>query len=277
MVAHPQVPHPVPARSSLRLAYAFSLGIAVLTAVASAAGLIFPTAVYPTDELRRAFVPNDVVNLLIGLPILIGSMMLAARGKLVGWLFWPGALMFFLYNYLIYLFCMPPQWEYLLYPALVAASAYTLIGLVAALDADAIQARLSGAVPARLCGGVLAGLGALFLLRVIGIMAGSPDGLAKTEFAVNIADVLISPAWIVGGVLLWRRKALGYAGGLGLLFSLSMLFIGLIFIFLLEPFRTGSSFRWPDMLVILVMGMIAFVPFFLFLRGVAGGHRTRSA
>jgi hypothetical protein len=74
-------------------------------------------------------VSNDVVNLFIGLPILLGSMWLAWRGKLIGLLFWPGALFFVLYNYLIYVFAMPLNVAFLLHLALVTLSVYTIIGL----------------------------------------------------------------------------------------------------------------------------------------------------
>lgn len=50
----------------------------------SLTGLLFPAAVYPSDELRRAFLTNDVVNLGIGLPILFGAWWLLRRGNLFG-------------------------------------------------------------------------------------------------------------------------------------------------------------------------------------------------
>jgi hypothetical protein len=263
----------LPVRNNLSIAYAASLGIAALAAAASAAGIASPAAVYPTEALRRAFVPNDVVSLVLGLPILLGSMGFAARGKLVGLLFWPGALLFLLYNYLIYLFCMPPNAGYLVYLVLVVLTLFTIIGLVAAMDAKAVQERLAGAVPEKLCGGVLAGLSALFLLRVAGILAGSPDNLPQTELAVNISDFLVSPAWIIGGVLLWRRKALGYASGLGLLFSLSMLFVGLIVVMILQPVLTAAPFDGAGVLIVAAMGLVCFIPCALFLRGAAAERK----
>jgi hypothetical protein len=273
----PQGASPLPIRGNLKPLYAASLAIAVVTAAVSAIGLLFPSAVYPTDELRRAFVPNDMVSFLIGLPILLGSMALTTRGKTAGLLLWPGALVFILYNYLIYIFCMPPHAGYLLYLALVVTSLYAAIGLMAALDAKAVQERLAGAVPAGLSGGVLAGLGALFLLRVVGIiLAGNPENLPKTELAVNIADFLVSPAWIIGGVLLWQRKALGYTVGLGLLFSLSMLFVGLIAVMILQPVLTAAPFDLAGVLVVAVMGLVCFIPFALFLRGVLSGRKESS-
>jgi hypothetical protein len=74
----------LPIRRSLTLIFALSFAIAILIAAASVAGLMYRTIIYPTDELLRTFVSNDVVNLFIGLPILLGSMWLARRGKLIG-------------------------------------------------------------------------------------------------------------------------------------------------------------------------------------------------
>jgi hypothetical protein len=72
----------------------------------------------------------------------------------------------------------------------------------------------------------------------------------------------------VGGLLLLRRKALGYVVGLGLLFTASTLFIGLLIYFILQPFLSDVYFAWVDFLVVLGMSLICFVPFGLFVRAV---------
>ena len=208
----------LPIRRDLTLSYALSLAIAILMAVASVAGLLRRDVIYPTDELLRSFVPNDVVNILIGLPILLGSLWLARRDKLIGLLFWPGALFYVLYNYMVYVFAMPLNVAFLLHLVLVTLSVYTLIGLIAGIDGEAVKQRLAGAVPERLAGGVLAGLGLLFLLQVIGAIVtalSSRASIAETELALHISDFMIAPALVIGGVLLWRRKEFGYVIGLG--------------------------------------------------------------
>jgi hypothetical protein len=267
----------LPIRGGLALTYAISFIIAILMAAASIAGLLYRTVIYPTDDLLRSFVSNDVVNIFIGLPILLGSMWLAWRGKLIGLLCWPGALFFVLYNYLVYVFAMPLNVAFLLHLALVTMSAYTLIGLVASIDGKMVQKRLTGAVPERLAGGVLAGLGFLFFLRVIGVIVNaltSQTPIAETELALHISDCLITPAWVIGGVLLWRRKEFGYVIGLGLLFQASMLFIGLIIFLLLQPFLTTAPFVLVDVVVIFAMGLICFIPFALFVRGVVSDRHS---
>jgi hypothetical protein len=247
-------------------------------AVASVAGLLYPARLYPTEELRQSFVPNDVVNLFLGLPILLGSMWLARRGRLIGLLFWPGALFFVLYNSVVYAFGLPLNVGFLLSLVLLTLSAYTMIGVVASIDGKAVQQQLMGAVPERIAGGVLVVLGAAFSLRVIVILIGavvSHAPIAEAERALHVADLVISPALIIGGVLLWRRKPLGYVAGTGLLFQASMLFIGLIAVLLLQPLLTTAPFLPVDTIVVFGMGLVCFVPFALFLRGVASKESTQ--
>lgn len=272
MSAHPKHTVDLPVTQNLTLIYTLSLVIGVLISVASIAGFLFRTVLYPTDELVKAFVPNDVVNLFIGVPVLLGSMGLAWRGRLIGLLLWPGALLFALYNYLAYVFGMPFNATFLLSLLIVTLSAYTLIGLVASIDASTIQNRLAGLVPEKAAGGILTGLGILFGLRAAGTMIGALVNripIASTELSVLVSDFMINGTWIIGGVMLWRREALGYVAGLGLLFQGSMLFIGLIVFLLLQPVLTSAAFAPTDVAAVFFMGLICFIPCAFFVRGVA--------
>lgn len=269
----------LPVKSNLKLIYTSSLLITILIAIASIAGLQYSTIIYPTDELLRSFVPNDVVNIFIVLPILLGSMWLAWRGKLIGLLFWSGALFIVLYNYLVYIFAGRLNVASLLHLILVMMSVYTLIALVASIDGKAVKQRLMGAVPERLSGGILAGLGTLFFLRVIAVIVSALTNqtpIAETELALLSTDFLTAPAWVIGGVLLWQRKELGYVAGLGLLFQASMLFISLIIFLIIQPLLTTAPFVLTDVVVIFIMGLICFIPFMLFVRGVVSKRNPSS-
>jgi hypothetical protein len=268
MTSHPAAG---PVTRRLSALFAVSALITVLMSAASLAGLLFPARVYPDPDLYQTFAPNDFVNLVIGLPILLLAMWFARRGRLVGLLLWPGALLFVLYNYLIYSFAGPFHWLYMVYLALVALSLYSLPALLASLDAALITDRLAGRVPEKLAGGVLVILGGLFLLRAAGVLvsaliAHSP--LPATEVALNTTDFLIAPTWIITGVLLWQRTPFGYVAGLGTLYSISMLFIGLIMFMLLQPVFASAAPAWIDIGVVFLMGLVCFVPFVLYLRGV---------
>lgn len=261
----------LPIRQELQPIYIASSLIALLMAVVSGVGLTNRALIYSSEELVQGFLPNDIANLLIGLPILIGCMWAAKRGKLAGLLCWPGALVFVIYNYLAYVYAIPLNWAFLGYLSIVALSIYSLIGLVASIDREAVSARLAGKVPEMFAGGVLTGFGGLFLLRVFVEIGGTLSGgeaMPGPELAANISDFFTSPMLIIGGVLLWRRRAFGYLAGLGLLFQASMLFIALVLFLIVQPVLTDAPFALLDVVVVLVMGLVCFVPFGLYLRGV---------
>ncbi len=261
----------LPVKRGLRSTYMLSLIIAILMAVSSLAGIFYQSEIYTSDELLSTFMSNDVVNLLIGLPIILGSMFLTMREKLIGLLLWPGALFFVLYNYLIYVLAMPFNVAFLVDLVLVTLSLYTIIALVASIDGESIKKKLSGKVHEKISGAILVGMGVLFLFQVVGVMVvalGNQTLIAGTELATHVSDFLLSPALFIGGILLWRRKDFGYVSGLGLLFQLSMLFIGLIMFLIIQAVLMITPFALVDIVVISIMGLIGFIPFTLFVRGV---------
>lgn len=261
----------LPLKGNIKAIYVSSFLIVIFMSLVSMAGVFYRTWVYPTDELIFAFVTNDVVNFFVGVPILLGCMWLTWRAQLIGLLGWIGALFFVLYNYLVYSFAMPLNWAFLIHLSLTMLSLYSLVGLVANIDGKVIQRKLTHVVPEKLAGGVLVGLGLLFFLRVIGVVINGITGGAtpsETELAVHVADFFITPAWVVGGILLWRQQEWGYVVGFGLLFQATLLFVALILFLLLRPFLTNAPFLLADVIVIFVMGLICFVPFGFFVRGI---------
>ena len=261
----------LPIKGSLKMVYILSLLIAGLFAFASILGIFFGSTVYPTDELLNNFISNDAVNLIIGLPIILASIFLTMRSKLVGLLFWPGALLFVVYNYLIYILAIPLDWVFLLYLTLVVSSVYAIILLAKTIDATKIQHQLTGVVYERVSGVILVAMGFLFMLQASGAMIDAfinQIQITGIDFAVHVADFSISPVLIIGGLLLWQLKEFGYTSGLGLLFQASMLFIGLIAFMIIQPLLTQTPFLLVDIVVVSIMGLICFIPLALFIRGV---------
>jgi hypothetical protein len=261
----------LPIAGSLAPFYISSLVVALLLAAVSVAGLVYPSRVYPTQELLQAALANDVINLVLGVPILVGSMWLTWRGRWVGLLFWPGALLFVAYNSLARCYDLPLGWAFLANLALVALSVYALIALVARMDGESVRRRLAGRVRVRLSAAILVAFGVFALVRGVGVVGGALVGgtaLPATELSVVFADVLISPAWVIGGVLLWRRKPLGYLSGAGLLFQASMLFVGVIGFVLLQPIVTDAPFDLGAAIVLSAMALPCLVPFGLYVRGI---------
>ena len=263
--------HTSPLKRPLKEAANLSWIVAGLMVAASLAGLAFPSALYATAELQQSYLTNDVVNLIVGLPVLIGAIWFARRDSLLGLLLWPGALLYVIYNYLVYVFGNPLGWLTFVSLALVVISILAIINLIGCIEVEAVKERLVDSAPRRFAGGVMVVFGVFFILRTAGVIFGAiseQTPLPITEIGLSIADVTLSIMLIVGGVLLLRKQALGYVTGLGLLFAASTLFIGLLIYFILQPFVSDVFFAWVDFLVVLLMSLICFIPFGLYVRAI---------
>lgn len=267
----------LPITRRLTLAYANSLIIAILVVIACLAGLLCGPTLYPEEEMLLVKQPTDLFTLFVGLPLLLGSMWLAQRGQLLGLLCWPGVLLYLLYVYLSYAIGVPFSVFFLNYVFLVALTAYTLIGLVASIDAPAVRRRLSGFVPERLAGGILAGMSVLFTLMnlsaiVAALTSQTTDYLL--DLPVWIVDTaIVAPAWLVGGILLWQRKSLGYVAGAGLLLLGSLMFVGVIVALVFPVFYSAPSVDVTGILFILIAGLVCFIPLALYARGIVRSGR----
>lgn len=254
--------------------------LAVLMTALSGLGLAYPAFFYPSPEIAEMFLTNDLVNIIIGLPLFIVSLGLIKRDKLMGALLYPGALIYGIYNYFAYLLGKPYQWSSVGYLLLVLLSVYGLIHLMRSIDHQEVKARLEGGVAEKFSGWVLVLFGlAFFALALSEIIPGIMDGSIPPlgEKAVSAADILVSIGWVIGGILLLGRKGPGYTMGLGLLLAASSLFIGLILFFFIAPLLTDRPFDWIEVLTVFIMGMIGFVPTALFCRGVIRNDNQDSA
>ena len=261
----------LPIKRDLSLAYILSFIVAILITAASLGGLLFPSVIYPSDELRQAFLANDVVNFLVGIPILLTCMWLTKRGKLIGLLCWPGALLYTFYNYIAYIFGMPFNWITLGFILLVLLCACSIFVLVKSIEWDSVKSKLAGQVQERFAGGVLTFYGVAFFFLAVSVLTGASANqgtISMTDIGVSIADLVLSTLLSIGGVLLFQRKPLGYASGMGLLFAASALFIGIILIVFLQPLLTGAPFVLNDLIVLTGMALVCFIPTGLFMHGI---------
>jgi len=251
--------------------YIVSLIVAVLMSAASIAGLLNPDMLYPTVDAKQNFLPNDLVNLLIGLPILLGSLWFVWRGSLLALLLWPGSLFYNFYNYLVYAFGLPFNWMTGVYLALALLSAFGAFDLLRRIDQKTIQVRLTNVAPVKTVGWVMIVFGVLFIFRAISVVAGpitSGSSLPIAEIGLVVADITLSILWIASGGLLLRQKPWGFVSSLGLLFAASMLFVGLIVFLFVQPLFAEVALSLVDIVVVAVMSLVCFVPFGMFVRAV---------
>lgn len=168
--------------------------------------------------------------------------------------------------YVAYVIGVPFGVLFLPHLLLATLSAYTLIGLVSSIDGQAVRKKLNGTVPARTTGGILLALAILIILRtvaLIGAAVTSQAPVAPPELAQWIDDFAVAcPMLIIVGVELWRRKALGYVGGAGLLLAYGVLALSLI-----PTMFAASPIDLAGVVIVGVMAALCFVPFAFFVRG----------
>jgi hypothetical protein len=266
-------PTGLPITRALTPEYILSLMVALLMALTSVVGLLYQGAIYPTNEILLSFVPSDEFNLAVGLPILLGSMGLARRGKLIGLLCWPAALFYVLYMYIPYVINVPFNVLFLPYLILVTLSAYTLIGVFASIDGESVRQKFTGFVPERSSAGILVGLAVFVILRQAARILAALTGqipVDALEIPSWIADFTVAvPMMLVVGIQLWRRKPLGYVGGAGMLLGYGMLAFSVIPFFVSQARSTASPIDVAGIVAILVMAGLCFVPLAFFVRGAA--------
>jgi hypothetical protein len=207
------------ASGSMRIARVLSALVAVLAAAASVGGLL--VGVYRDNDLIvTAWKGNDLVTLVVVVPLLVGTLVASMRGSDRALLVWLGAVGYMLYNYLFYLFGAAFNVFFLLYVVLVALSLYAFVLGLASMDAGRIAAEFRAGTQVKWVAGLMLLIplimGGIELARAIDFLFTGqvPEDIVKTGhttgvvYAMDLA--LLMPAIVVAAVLLWRRRPWGY-------------------------------------------------------------------
>jgi hypothetical protein len=206
---------------SIKLWVALSLGAACCMAVASALGA-FSDAAYSreTESWAAQGIGQDLVNLLVAVPVLLISGIATWRGSRIARPVWLGTLLYTAYSYVLYAFFVHFGPLFLLYVATLGLSVFALIGGGSAVGAERRPepdaGRWRGWIAAYLLfvGG---GFSLLWLSDVVpALLAGSePESVAEVGFPVNPIHVLdlglVLPATIAAGIRVLRRRPHAFA------------------------------------------------------------------
>lgn len=160
---------------------------------------------------------NDIVTLVVGLPLLAISTWLALRGSLRGQLLLSGTLGFFLYTYMSMSFLTAYNKLFLVYVTIMSLSLIAFILSLMSYDIPALPRHFSDRLPRKRIAGLLMAGGAFLLLAWLGRIAPTvlQDQVAPLEntttMVIQALDLgLIVPLVFISAVLLLRRSAWGY-------------------------------------------------------------------
>lgn len=213
--------------------------IGILALIAASAGLFykFPGESYPYTNHRGESVmingqglyyydtvssaaqvqANDLITLIVGLPLLIVSAWLAFRGSLRGRLLLTGTLGFFLYTYMSMATLASYNSLFLIYVAIFGLSLYAFILSMMSFDLKTLPQSFSEQLPRKWIAALMFLVGGFLSLAWLGrivppLLKNQTPALENaTTLIIQFMDLgLIVPLAFIGGFLLLRRNAWGY-------------------------------------------------------------------
>jgi hypothetical protein len=232
-------------------------------ALLAAAGLLAADRIYnqETSVLFDQATAQDVVTLLPVAPLLAYLAVSARRGSLSAFLCLPGLLAFTVYNYAIYAFSIHFGPLFLVWVAILGLSIFTLVGALATADMPAIKQRFAGRAMPRPAWFLIV-VAVLFVLLwlseiVPSLLAGDPSRSARDwnvpTNPVHVLDLaFFLPAAVTSGILLLRRRPLGYATAAGQLVWIALTCVPI----LITPLVANARGHAPGWAVTLPIGVL---------------------
>jgi hypothetical protein len=164
-------------------------------------------------------IAQDVVTLVIGVPLLLLGILLSRRGSLRGQLLMTGGVAYFLYTYAAMAFLTAFNSLFLVYVALFSLSLFAFIFALYGLKPETITAHLSEKFPRKAIAIFFIIVGAFLSLAWLGLVlppmfsGATPNGMeAATSMVIQVLDLgIIVPTSILTAVLLLKRRPWGYA------------------------------------------------------------------
>lgn len=263
-----------------KIIYANSIVIAVLALIATLSGL-FWKGLYKHDtvSITAQMMGQDVITLLIGIPILLLSLYLVSRDSLRGNLIWMGTIFYFLYSYMSMSFAASYNQLFLIYVALFSLSLYTFAYGLLSLDVKTIKNSIYSGRTTKIAGAFLIFSGAMLAMMWIKMIAESlltgtaPAAMETyTTMVIQAMDIgIIFPATLIAGVLILKGKEWGYALVSILLIKASLLGTAILsMIFFMA--KNGVNIDLGQVfffVMVAVLGIIISIAFYRRIRGIS--------
>jgi len=238
---------------------------------------IYGKGLYQNDSVAMAAQgrSQDAVTLFIGIPLLLISLYLLNKKSLKGKLLLTGTLGYFLYTYTSYAFLSMFNPLFLVYVILMSMNFFAFTIMLLSFDMKNLSSSFDEKLPVKLIGGFLfsiaAAIGLMWLKIIVSpILAGIvPEQLEHyTTMPIQALDLgFIVPASVLAGLLILKRKPLGYLlssvliiKGITLLTAITAMIIG--------QAAAGIKVDLATMIIFPVFDLAACYPLYIILKSV---------
>ncbi len=225
-------------KSKFKVSFILSIIIIVLAIITSVGGIFMEDLYQDNAYSQSVGLGNDLVTLVVVIPLMIGALFFTMKGSYKGQLLWLSSLFYMFYNYMFYLFACAFNNFFLLYVVLVSASIYAIIFALIKVDVQEISQRFNENLPVKWIGGFMFFIaGSLIVVNFIQIInfistGQLPEHIINYEwrtsiiFAIDLSILL--PTMILSAVLLLKANAWGFILSAIMLFKMSTYGLALI-------------------------------------------------
>ncbi len=223
---------------------------------------------------------NDLVMLVVGLPLLAVSFWLSLHESLRGRLLLAGTLGFILYTYITMSFGAMYNQFFLVYVAIFSLSLFAFILTMMSFDLKSLPGKFSERLPRRWIAGLLfftaAFLSLAWLGRILPTLAGDQVPVLEntTSMFIQVMDLgIVVPVCVLAGVLLLRREAWGYL--LASVALMKFLTMGIaVSLMAVNMTRVGVPVSPVELIVFPTIALINLVMVVLLLRNIKTDSST---
>ncbi|NYB51095.1 MAG: hypothetical protein HVN35_00820 [Methanobacteriaceae archaeon] len=205
---------------NLKIMYINPVIIAILAVIATLSGLFWEN-LYNNDtvSITAQMMGQDLITLLLCVPILLVSLFLIFRDSVRGQLLWMGTIFYFLYTYMSMSFAASYNHLFLVYVALFSLSLYTFVYGLITLDVETVKNSFRPGMTTKIAGVFtifMASMLAFMWLSMIiqSILTGiAPASLESyTTMVIQALDLgVLVPAALISSVLILKDRPRGYA------------------------------------------------------------------
>ena len=237
--------------------------------------ILYGKGVYYNDSISLALQAKaqDLVTLIVGIPLLITSLLLSAKNSLRGKLLLTGTIGYFLYTYTSYSFLVFYNKFFLLYVLLMSLSFFCFIINFTSHELKNLDNYINQKLPRTFIGSFLIIIGIFLLLLWLGKIVPSinqiPEELEHyTTMVIQAMDLgFIVPLGILSGILLFKNKTLGYLLASIIIVKGTTLLLALVMMIIFMSF-SGVSVNIIEIIVFPLFSILCIVSLIIIFKNI---------
>ena len=246
--------------------------------------MLYGKGLYHNDSVSGASQARaqDIITLIVGLPLLIISLLLSNKNSLRGKLLLTGTIGYFLYTYASYSFLLSYNAFFLIYVLLMSLSFFCFVINITSDELKNLDRYFGQNFPKKYIGIFTIIIGAIVLLMWLALilpsMKTAPAELEHyTTLVIQALDIgFIAPVAILSGIMLIKNKSQGYLlasiiiiKGATLLLAVSMMIVFMI--------SSGVNVPIIQIIIFPIFAIMCVLNLFMILKNVVEKRRQTSA